>query len=337
MKSKVADFQERTAPEVEERDEAWFLTQLESKCPEVVVKGRFFEMLCPFHADSNIGSFGVNRQLGFYKCFSCGAKGPWNRLAEHLGMEKLAVRGGESASSSMQDVKDDMTRALRKAGVDDPNKRREKKNRPIVKPWPRNKGWRAVRGRVLSKLGCIQVVDLQHNTLRIGLPVRNLGGELLGYTCRALDPEDAEPKYTPLAADRTGWRKKELPATEALFLVERALEEDWEYAILVEGPYDALRLYALGVPALAILGTNSWTPQKAAILAGLGLKAIVVLMDNDDSGREAQDRIVDDLRRVTKCIGLNLPPKKKDPGVLSDKQVLWIQKKAEALCSGSTP
>ena len=334
MKSRIADFQEKTTAQLEEKDEAWFLTQLESKCSEVITKGNFFETLCPFHADGNIGSFGVNRTLGFYKCFSCGAKGPWNKLADTLGMEKLKYLDDHRApgSSSVQVVKDDMTRALRRAGIEDPAKQRKSKVRPMVEPWPVAKSWRAVSGKVLTKIGCLRVVDLKHNTLRIGLPVRNLDGDLIGYTCRALEPEDADPKYVPMAADRTGWRKRELPASDALFLVERAIDEDWEYVVLVEGPYDALHLYALGINAIAILGTNNWMPQKAAVITAMGFKVVVVLMDNDDSGRDAQTAILDDLSSSVKSVGLRLPKSVKDPGKMSEKQALWVRKKALAFC-----
>ncbi|MCK5384405.1 MAG: hypothetical protein KAJ29_02430 [Alphaproteobacteria bacterium] len=31
--------------------------------------------LCPFHDDTHIGSFFINRKQGAFHCFSCGAKG----------------------------------------------------------------------------------------------------------------------------------------------------------------------------------------------------------------------------------------------------------------------
>lgn len=342
MKSKVADFQERTAPEVEQKDEAWFLGELERNCSDVRVNGKDFLIVCPFHADSN-PSCGVDRFTGMFKCFACGAGGGWNTLARKIGATELQVKGGrgrgrgshlnldKNGLRSIVEMKDDMARAFTKAGVVDPNKKREDKARPIVQPWPESQSWRSVDGERLAALGCVRVTDLMHNTLRIGLPVRDVGGDLLGYTCRALDPEDAEPKYAPLAANRAGWRKKELPAREALFMIDRVLEEDWEVIVLTEGPYDALHLWAHGIPAVAILGTNNWTTQKVAIVAGLGLRAVVVMMDNDTSGRDAQDEIIQTLSPVVRVKGLALPEKVKDPGGLSDKQCEWVRQKVEAL------
>lgn len=330
MKSKLADFQKKTVAQMEEKDEAWFLSQIESRFAEIATKGNFFEVLCPFHPDTSLGSFGIHRYLGFYKCFACGAKGPWNRLADHVGMEKIKRIGEDNTvgSESVQEVKDTMARALRAAGVEDPSKHKDKL-RPMVEPWRKEDGWRNVSGALLSRIGCVRVVDLKHNVLRIGLPVRNIDQQLLGYTCRALDPEDAEPKYAPMAADRTSWRRKELPAADALFLIDQAMLHDWEYVVIVEGPYDALHLLALGVNAVAILGTNNWTPQKVATLSGLfDLRGAVVLMDNDDSGREAQAQIVRDLSSSMKCTGLKLPPSIKDPGGMSQKQADWVKNKA---------
>jgi DNA primase len=45
--------------------------------PDVVLKpyGWNGAGICPFHIDSNPGSFFVNTESGAFKCFSCGAKG----------------------------------------------------------------------------------------------------------------------------------------------------------------------------------------------------------------------------------------------------------------------
>ncbi len=330
MRSRVADFQERTAPAVQQKDEAWYRQQLESKCPETIVKGKDFLIRCPFHADNN-PSCGVDRLTGVFKCFSCGAGGGWNKLAKRLDMERLAWKGdGKKRDFKAGEVKDDLARALTKAGVVDPGKRKGEKVRPIVEPWSAQADWRGLLGQFLSGLGCIKVVDLMHNVMRIGLPVRTTDDELLGYTCRAVDPEGAEPKYTPLAADRITWRAKELPANISLFLVDRAMNEGWDRVVLVEGPYDALKLYSVGIPALAILGTNNWTAQKAAIVLGLGLSDVFVMMDNDRSGWEAQNRIVQELGPSIKTKGLRLPDGVKDPGGLSEGQLNWLKRKVGA-------
>lgn len=335
MRSKVADFQERTAPEVEEKDESWFYGQLVQHMSEVVPKGRDFLIVCPFHPDNN-PSCGVDRLTGVFKCFSCGAGGGWNTLAKAVGADLLSIKSGGHIGSGVRssDLKDDMSRALGRAGIKDGSRRRKKKqkeSRPLVEPWPEHMAWRDVDGSRLTELGCVKVTDLMHNVLRVGLPIRTIEGELLGYTCRALDPDDAEPKYTPLAANKTAWRDRELPARKALFLGEKILDDDWGVIVLVEGPYDALYLWSHGIPAVAILGAGNWTDHKAALVKGLGLKAALVLMDNDKAGHHAQDLIVRDLKDSLFCRGLALPKKTKDPGGLGLKGLASVRGKVEAL------
>ena len=333
MRSKVADFQRAAAPAVQARDEAWYLEQLHRVCPEVYTKGKDHLIICPFHADSS-PSCGVDRYGGFFKCFACGAGGGWNKLADRLGMEKLKFEreAGRIGDAGIQHASDDTVRALTKMGVD-PAKREKKGdiNQPLVETWPVTREWRGLTGASLANVGCIRVLDLRHNVERIGLPVRAPMGDVLGYTCRAITPEDAEPKYTPLAADRVTWRDKELPARDALFLVDRVLKENWDRIVLVEGPYDALKLYCVGIPAVAILGTNNWTAQKAGSIKGLGLRGVAVMMDNDRSGAEAQLQILHDLSTAMKVTSLRLPPGCKDPGDLSPKQLAWVKGRLDNL------
>lgn len=298
----------------------------------MMVKGKDFLIRCPFHADNN-PSCGVDRHTGVFKCFSCGAGGGWNKLAKQLGMERLGWKGDKRPRDvHIETLTDEVARSLTKAGIIDPNQRRQEKSRPLVSPWSETDTWRGLDGAFLAGVGCVRVIDLKRNVLRIGLPVRTAHDELLGYTCRAIEPADAEPKYAPLAADRVTWRAKELPANIALFLVDRAVDESWDRLVLVEGPFDALRLYSMGIPAMAILGTSNWNKQKAATVVGLGLWAgVIVMMDNDRSGHEAQARVLDDLKGNVRAIGLRLPDGVKDPGSMTDAQIRWLKKKLRSL------
>lgn len=337
MKSRVADFQRSVAPQVEAKDEAWFLDQLRRKSPNMFQRGRDFMIVCPFHIDHD-PSLGVDRFNGYFKCFSCGVGGGWNKLADKLGMEKLKYSGGswddedDAPLNSIEAASDAIVRSLTKMGIK-PHKQegRGDINRPLVEPWPIDRGWRGLDPGLLHGLGCVRVIDLAHNVERVGLPIRTPEGDLIGYTCRAIDPEDAEPKYTPLSGDRETWREKELPARTSLFLVEKILEEGWDRVVIVEGPFDAMRLWAQGVPALAILGTSNWTKEKRAVLAGLGLRAAIVMMDADRSGQDIQPVILDDLMPIMRAKGLTLPPGTKDPGMLTSSQVAWVKRTLDAM------
>jgi len=317
------------SPRVQEKDSAWFYSELSKVTTDIIERGNDFKIICPFHDDST-PSCDVNKYGGYFHCFSCNAGGPWNKLAAKLGMAKLQWQS-TTGDADLQGMRDSLNRAITKAGIKPPKKHGYKEDgsdssqrRPLVTKWPASTDWRGMDGAWLRSLGCISVQDLARSVHRIGLPVRRVTNEIIGYTCRAITPVDTNPKYSPLSADNE-WREKELPAKEALFLIERVLIDGWDRIVLVEGPVDALRLYNHGIPAVAILGTANWTDIKAAVIASLGLKVVGVLMDNDRSGRDAQDRILATLKPLCKVHGFGLPKSLKDPDQMSDSQILWMR------------
>jgi hypothetical protein len=306
MKS-LASFQAETLTDIRQKDEHWFFSQLANKCQEVIEKGKDFLIVCPFH-DDHSPSCGVDRWHGFFRCFSCGESGGWNKLAKALDMERI--------DHSKEDVKTRTSRALERAGV---RTKRAKRSRPLVEPWPDGTAWRGLDSAFLRGLGVVKVVDLKHSVIRIGLPVRNSTGALMGYTCRAVEPE---------TADRNAWQAKELPTKSVLYLIDKAVQLDWDRFFLVEGPYDALRLWYYGVPAMATLGAGNWSQEKAAMVIGLSPKKVLVMMDNDRAGAEAQATIIKQLRSSVRTAGIGLPCK--DPGSLSEKQVAWLADKLKS-------
>lgn len=75
-------------------------------------KGRNFVGLCPFHNDSH-PSMNVNRDLGIYKCFACGAGGDsisflmnYHRLSYVESMQMLAKRAGIVIPDEYSEKKD---------------------------------------------------------------------------------------------------------------------------------------------------------------------------------------------------------------------------------------
>ena len=57
--------------------------------------------------------------------------------------------------------------------------------------------------------------------------------------------------------------------------------------VLVEGPRDALRLLKYGIPAMCIMGTQSWGAAKLRLLEFTSATRIVLMMDGDLAGRKA--------------------------------------------------
>lgn len=83
-------------------------------------------------------------------------------------------------------------------------------------------------------------------------------------------------------------------------------------AILVEGPGDVWRIEEAGIKnSVAIFGI-SLSAEQQLILDSSGAMNIVVLMDNDERGKPAREKIAEKLSRAYNCTFIDLP--KKDIG-----------------------
>lgn len=86
---------------------------------------------------------------------------------------------------------------------------------------------------------------------------------------------------------------------------------------LVEGYFDALRLYQAGFPSGCLLGTQIYAGQIRQLIAA-GIKTIYLLLDPDEAGRTASVKIQATLEKYFKVI--NFTNKlTNDPGDLSDE------------------
>jgi DNA primase len=111
---------------------------------------------------------------------------------------------------------------------------------------------------------------------RIFIPeIRNQ--QVVYYQARALDPT-VEKRYL---------NPKHL--TRAIIGLETL---DWpsSIAVLVEGPFDALPLISVGVPAVAILGSR--LAEESLLARRIGNKHIIVATDNDVAGHEIATRMM---------------------------------------------
>ena len=315
----LADFHRNEVEGVEQQDSEWFREQL-VKCGRPMTElGDRFYITCPYHPDSD-PSLGIYKFGGYWNCFPCGAGGPWNKLAKKLGMEPVK-RGVDLLDEDS--VKATLIRSLSKMGFREHHKtKKAQQTHPIVEKWTGN--WRGYKGAWLRSYGCIRVTDLRANVLRLGIPIRDIKGEIVSYTCRAVDPEDAAVKYAPMRADRSGWHEKELPAKDLLFQGDLILPLGWKVLVLTEGPLDAMRLFMHGIPSASILGVTNWSDQKRDQIIGCGVEKIYVFMDADGAGYRATDAILSSLRGHLPAIAVT-PPKGKDADLLTLPQIQWLK------------
>ncbi|GAF80513.1 unnamed protein product, partial [marine sediment metagenome] len=68
--------------------------------------------------------------------------------------------------------------------------------------------------------------------------------------------------------------------------------------VLVEGPFDALRLINYNIPALSILGTGNFHKENMGYFTNTCNGKIIIAMDNDKAGRKARYEIAPQLQEM---------------------------------------
>jgi len=101
-----------------------------------------------------------------------------------------------------------------------------------------------------------------------------------------------------------------------MFNFDNAIKKTRDYVILVEGVFDAMRLFMLGFNAVAILGTNLSSHNRSLLLASFD--RVYIALDNDikedgsNPGQVAAQKILDELQLKVEAFIIVLPPGK-DP------------------------
>lgn len=122
---------------------------------------------------------------------------------------------------------------------------------------------------------------------RIAIPIRNVAGELVGYSGRwPGDPPEGRPKYRL----PDGFKK----ACEVYRLFEAIKEPAERPLVVVEGFFDAMKLWQIGVrKCVALMGSSLSTVQETLILEHFPPTSLIVVMfDEDDAGREGREDVL---------------------------------------------
>lgn len=277
--------------------------------------GGNIHVCCPFH-DENTPSCSVNLDrsgdvpIGMFYCFGCGTKGRWNKFAEKTKLVPLkeyqnVVNNSDGALdraiARRDNIKgqDNLTiaRLFKEVGNE-------------VIPWPASFPWRNYPGKLVREVGGYCYNDKQQDALMLVLPVY-INGRYRGGV-RAYTKKRKGASYLTLKGDWVrshgllGYdyiRKKNLWNCESL--------------VLVEGPRDWLRMMANKIPTCAVLGALMFDDKKLQLIAGLGIKTLYVLSDNDSAGY-AMARLIKKYADTIhlKCVHLKLPREKDEDGKL---------------------
>jgi len=143
---------------------------------------------------------------------------------------------------------------------------------------------------------------------RIVIPIHNSQGELVAYIGRSLDPELKDKYHFP-----SGFRK-----TMELFNLHRVTDDT---AILVEGFFGTLKVAQAGIPNVIGLMGRTLSETQENLLARF--KRLILMLDPDEPGREAQAAIAPRLAANHYIRAVNLPDGKQ-PDSLSSMELYKI-------------
>lgn len=120
---------------------------------------------------------------------------------------------------------------------------------------------------------------------RVIVPIRDVDGSIVGFSGRTIF-EDWKERGIPKWCDSKGFVK-----TNFLFNLDKAKPyiEEYDSVILVEGPFDVLRLEQAGIHnSVAVLGRKLHNQQIGLLLASSCSK-LVVAFDSDSPGQTGAD------------------------------------------------
>lgn len=275
--------------------------------------GPNFIGLCPFHEEKT-PSFHVRDNLGRFKCFGCGASGDiiefvmklrglsfseaMAELAESAGINPIKALPAKVVNKSM-----DLLRAQSIAQEYFVKELKESSGRKAYE-YLKARGLTAemiAQGSLgfggtgesflahLAKRGVSVPCALKAGLIksggtltpwfsgRITFPIRNFAGQIIAFGARAM-PDDEGAKYVNTHNYEHYEKRKNF---YGIFESKAAILKG-QAPVLVEGYFDAMAFWAIGIPALALCGT-ALSPEHASIIKRLSSR-LILCFDADRAG-----------------------------------------------------
>lgn len=297
----------------------------------VVLKkmGRHHKGLCPFHAEKT-PSFTVSEELGFYKCFGCGAGGDsikflmevegiyfveaLERLALRVGIKLEKLKREDSGLAKMYEVMELAARYYHwllisgKSGEVARKYLKERKiNEKTIETFNLGFSMESWDGLInyLHKKKSYPLEILERVGLvvrkssggfydkfrgRLMFPLQDAGGKVVGFTGRILPGIAKEGEPKYLNSPETEIYHKG-KMLYGFFQAKKDIREK-KRVVLVEGQMDMISSFSAGVGETVAVGGTGITENQIEMLARLSDK-ILISLDTDDAGYVALKRTVD--------------------------------------------
>lgn len=156
---------------------------------------------------------------------------------------------------------------------------------------------------------------------RIMIPLQDSSGRVIGFTARALNPEDTGPKYinTPQTMVYDKGRH-----AYGLHLAKDSIRKKG-YVVVVEGNLDVIASHQAGVENVVATAGTAMTEMHLKELARF-TRDLRLAFDQDQAGLNAMERIIPIASSVDVALSIISVPEGKDPDELIQKDPgLWVE------------
>lgn len=297
---------------------------VERECSKILYskpKGQRIDMQCCYHISSDgfsrtlnvnlnpnrVNGKGFQVPIGWFYCWSCGTSGSWNKLAEHLQLDKLEETDNPEISAGI----------IPFAWEEEYERPHESALYPVSGPWEHRDC--IIKQRVLEMFGVMEYLKtirdhdgsyVMHR--KLWLPAV-MNKKMYGHVEIRLEEEtDPEPKYKNSAG---AWSTTTWVGFDA---VRKAFGR--RYCCIVEGSADAFRLVQNRIPAMPLLGVQSWSRIKKIAITQ-AFDHVFVIGDGDEAGDRMRTTLLNDMPQAR---ALQLEPGM-DPAKLEQQEIREIR------------
>ncbi len=320
---------------------------------ELKKSGRSLKGLCPFHQEKT-PSFYVFPEGKRFKCFGCQAGGDAISFVQRLLGKTFVDTVQDLAKELGIDLEASVDPAMKEKGqvkeatdfaaqhfvqkLWDPNighaAREYLRSRGLTEDLMRAFGlgwaplaWSELADRLrehgllafAEKAGLVsprQRGDGYYDMFRgrIIIPIRSPEGRTIAFGGRLLEGDDG-PKYL------NSKESKLYNKSEALYGTDAARDEirKKKSAVLCEGYFDCIGLHQAGVKNAVALCSTALTPGHLALLHRLEAKELVLLLDGDEAGRKAVERLAGPILAAGQAARVAVLPEGEDPDTFARK------------------
>jgi DNA primase len=284
---------------------------------------------CPFHGESH-PSCGISAEKEIGGCFACGQtftlpyfisyvnnwsmKQAYDYLEEKFNVKKQTINEGGNKIRRI-----DESNPIMEGRVTIPLvKLAPYKSGKITHKYLLDRGFTAKTFQRF-KLGW----DAEKQ--RVTIPIFWEDDTLAGFLGRAVLNDRINGKksamYKKVYGDRDKYLVYEFERSKILYPLNMLEIPEDGTIILVEGSLDAIWMHQYGFTNTLAILTSKLSHDQKELLNRLGVKRIVLMLDNDEAGEEGMEKAYKMLKKDFVCYRVTYPKDKNDPQELTKEEI----------------